>query len=134
MGFKVALLPQQFSPSAFGVCSSQPPCRSPGNMCCVALDHGEVQERTHPKDVASLYVLQRKEVHILSFPRQSSTFQASPRNLCLVRQVPTIPSSISPAAVFSRQVSQLVSFLLQVIPHYEPHASFITIPGHMVES
>ena len=57
MGFSITILLHQISSSGSEVRWSQPPCS--GKYVCVTLDHGGVQEGTHPKSVASLYILQK---------------------------------------------------------------------------
>ena len=59
------------------------------------------------------------KVYSLSISSHRSAFRASCTNLCLVGQVLAIPSTVSRATMFSRQVSWWVSsFLLQLLPYY----------------
>ena len=72
MGFRVAILPLQLSPSGSGVHCSQPPVVVQGSMCCVTLSHGGVQGGTLPKTVTSPYVLQKSRSLQFSIPSHNS--------------------------------------------------------------
>ena len=76
------------------------------NMCHVTLDHGGVQGGTCPKRVASPCVLQRSRSLQLSIPGHSSIqLQASPTNMCLVREVLTQLHQLSPYTLSSCMAS-----------------------------
>ena len=76
--------------------------------CRVTLGHGGVQGGTCPKTVASLCILQRSRSLRLSFPGHSSV-QASPRNSCLVRQVPAQLHQLSPYTLYSHRATSSLS-------------------------
>ena len=77
-----------------------------GNMYHITLNNGGVQGGTCPKRMASLFVLQRSRSLKLSIPNHNSVeLQASPTNLCLVRQVPTQLHQLSAYTLSSHMAS-----------------------------
>ena len=95
----------------WGICP-QLLCTSPGKHA-VLLWITVKSRKAHVPRKRLLYTSFREaKVNSVSIPRQTSVFQASPMNLCLVWQVPAIPSPIS----FSRCPHSTISFLLAPFP------------------
>ena len=100
MGFRVAILSQQLSPSGSGVPCPQPPCSGSGRHAQCYAGSWWGPGRHSPKRVASPYIFQRSKCLQLSIPGHSLVSQASPINLCLAGQVLqfSAPSSVSPCS------------------------------------
>ena len=130
MGFKVAILLQQLSPSGSGVCCPQPPCSGPGKhmLCYTGSWWIGVQGATYPERVASLYVLQRSRSLQFSIPGHSSAqLQAPLTNLCLAGQVPAQPSAFSLHPFLPHGFTSSYQAAWQIL-HTRPHDFFPYYP------
>ena len=114
----------------WGICP-QLLCTSPGKHAVLLWITVKSRKAHVPRKWLLYTSFREAKVNSVSIPRQTSVFQASPMNLCLVRQVPAIPSSISFAGVFFRQASQWVSsFSPQLLLTTDGHACFLLYSLH----
>ena len=120
MGFRVAILLLQLSPSGSGVHCPQSLCSGSGKyVLCYTGSWWSLGNHTSQESVFSVMSFRKAEVCI---PGHSSfQLQAPLMNLCLVSQVPAWLHQLSPSTLSCHMGNRL-------------HACFFTIPGCMVES